>query len=292
MDIILFYYFSMLAKFRNYSVTAEEVYLSQSSLSKRIKSLEDKLGVELFIRNPRSLELTEAGKALLPFAQNISKETEILKQDMNRLKYTDSVLRISATSFLSYYGIMNHITSYINENPDINIGIKEINSEYGMEQLSNDKIDAVIMFNTLPSDKRYNIYPLAKDEMMGIMNRKHELAERPDLTLKELCTQELIVISEHDEPFFKKFLWDELGNAGFHLRIRSYRVWIGAIESILKQSQSVAVLPKRVAERMNHENIIYKKIKGLPEISFSILIKANNNKAVLTDFIKHLNNGK
>ena len=55
MDLILFYYFSMLAKYKHFSIASEEVSLSQSSLSKRIKSLEDKRGVELFIREPRRL---------------------------------------------------------------------------------------------------------------------------------------------------------------------------------------------------------------------------------------------
>ena len=64
MDLILFYYFSVLAEYKNFSVAAEEVYMSQSSLSKRIKSLEDKLGTELFIRRPRSIELTETGRKL------------------------------------------------------------------------------------------------------------------------------------------------------------------------------------------------------------------------------------
>ncbi|MBS1482046.1 MAG: LysR family transcriptional regulator, partial [Clostridium sp.] len=68
MDLSLFYYFTALSKYMNFSTAAEELYLSQSSLSKRIKSLETKLDMELFIRHPRTIELTEAGKAILPYA--------------------------------------------------------------------------------------------------------------------------------------------------------------------------------------------------------------------------------
>ncbi len=288
MDLILFYYFSMLAKYKNFSVAAEEVFLSQSSLSKRIKSLEDKLGVELFIRNPRSIELTKAGRALLPYAQNIARELDALKHNMGALADAASVLRISAISFLSYYGVTARIAAYMNKNPDVAIGIKEMSSDLGLSLLQDGKVDAVMMFHAGPLDGAYDIYPMVKDEMVGIMNKEHALTGRTSITLGDLGNQELILISEHDEPFFQNFVSGELKREGYQPRFHKYKVWIGAIETILKQSQSVAVLPRKVAERMNGDGVVYKNIAGLPAFSFSAVTKINNNKPVLREFIRYL----
>ena len=288
MDLILFYYFSMLAKYKNFSIAAEEVYLSQSSLSKRIKSLEDKLGVELFIRYPRSIELTKAGQALLPYAQNIARELDVMKRNVGAMADADSVLRISAISFLSYYGVTARIASYINENPNAAVGIKEMSSDLGLSLLQDGKVDAVMMFHAGPLGGAYDIYPMAEEEMVAIMNKDHVLSDRDAVTLGDLESQELILISEHDEPFFHDFVVGELKREGYRPRLHKYRVWIGAIETILKQSQSVALLPRKVAERMNGGGVVYKNIEGLPAFSFSVVTKMNNNKPVFRDFIRYL----
>ena len=135
MDLVLLNYFSVLAKCRNFSVAADEVFLSQSSISKRIKGLEDQLGTELFVRNPRSVELTEVGRALLPYARDISDDLELLRRELTSTRNNDSALRIAAISFLSYYGVTNQVASYMNQHTKVNIGLKEIGSHFGLEML-------------------------------------------------------------------------------------------------------------------------------------------------------------
>ena len=55
-------FFMLIEKYKSFSRAAEENYLSQSTISKKIKALEKELGVELFIRAARNTELTDAGK--------------------------------------------------------------------------------------------------------------------------------------------------------------------------------------------------------------------------------------
>lgn len=60
-----------LAKTLNFSETAENLYTSQSTISKQIKSLEKELGQELFERNNKNVALSEYGKLILPNAEKI-----------------------------------------------------------------------------------------------------------------------------------------------------------------------------------------------------------------------------
>ena len=124
--------------------------------------------------------------------------------------------------------------------------------------------------------------------MACIVNRDHTLAGKRVVTMEELCAQELILISEHDEPFLKNFVLEEMGKAGFSPEICRYKVWIGAIETILRQSQRAAVLPRRIAERMESSALVFRKIDGLPGFMFSLVTKSGDNKRVLHDFIKYL----
>lgn len=246
------------------------------------------MDTELFVRHPRSIELTEAGRTILPYAGRISDEYDMMKRALS--KYSDGrrMLRIAAISFLSYYGMMNYISQFVKDKPDINLNIREINSRLGMELLDTDRVDACMMFSKLVSADRYNKYPLVEDEMMAVMNEEHSLAGERKITLEQLGDQELVLISERDEPFFKDFVIEELLSHSIQPKIRAYGVWITAIQTIVKQSNSVSILPQMVADRMRGSGVIYKEIVGFPRFHFSLVTKNDYSKEVLFDFVRYV----
>ena len=63
--------FVVLAETKNFWEASERLYMNQSTLSKHIKSLENELGVELFTRTTRRVELTSYGQTFLPYARTI-----------------------------------------------------------------------------------------------------------------------------------------------------------------------------------------------------------------------------
>jgi DNA-binding transcriptional LysR family regulator len=69
-DTRLLRYFVAVAEHLSFTAAAEELYVAQPSLSRQIKQLEERLGVELFVRTSSSVALTAAGRALLPIARN------------------------------------------------------------------------------------------------------------------------------------------------------------------------------------------------------------------------------
>src|SRR5690625_6449020 len=71
MDIRHLEYFTEVAKHLNFTKAASTLHISQPSLSKTVKSMEEELGVPLFYRSFRQLELTDAGKALLANANHV-----------------------------------------------------------------------------------------------------------------------------------------------------------------------------------------------------------------------------
>lgn len=72
--------FLTLSDVKNFNLAAEKLFLSQPTLSRHIKELEEELGVQLFERSTRRVELTECGQYFLPFAKKIvNAENEYLK---------------------------------------------------------------------------------------------------------------------------------------------------------------------------------------------------------------------
>ena len=75
-------YFLAVARSKNFSRAAEDSYVSQSSLSKQIKALEEELGVELFVRSASGATLTSAGERFLVFAGKAHRDCENILESL------------------------------------------------------------------------------------------------------------------------------------------------------------------------------------------------------------------
>ncbi|MES2536750.1 MAG: LysR family transcriptional regulator [Pseudomonadota bacterium] len=78
MEIRQLRYFLCIAELRNISKSSERLHVAQPALSRQMRQLEDELGVPLFVRGARGVELTEGGLALVPMAAEVIERTEII----------------------------------------------------------------------------------------------------------------------------------------------------------------------------------------------------------------------
>ena len=76
----------LLSKTNNITHTAEQLYISQSTLSKRIRSIEKELSTELLIRSRQGVHFTPAGEVVLKHAQAIMEHKEQMTRDIDSLK--------------------------------------------------------------------------------------------------------------------------------------------------------------------------------------------------------------
>jgi hypothetical protein len=114
--------FEVTARLMNFRAAAEELALSQSAVSRQIQSLEDELGMVLFLRHTRSVELTEAGIVLF---RSVSTMLNQLDLTVQQIRY--SVLRqsIAVTTFASFASmwLIPRLASFQNLYPEIDIRI-------------------------------------------------------------------------------------------------------------------------------------------------------------------------
>ena len=105
-------YFQKVARLENYHYAAEELYVSQPSLSRSMASLENELGVALFEKKGRGVNLTKAGKLFLEYAERILEDCKIATDKMQELasdgggstsdmcfRWRDIIFRIWSNSF-------------------------------------------------------------------------------------------------------------------------------------------------------------------------------------------------
>lgn len=130
---------------KNFSKAAQNLYISQPSLSARIKKIEERIGFLLFDRSTSPLQLTEVGKVYIEAAEEISQIEQRVENYINNLTTLKTGhLSIGASNLFAAYVIPPLITQFKQKFPDIQIQITEGNTAQLETLLSNNSLDFVI----------------------------------------------------------------------------------------------------------------------------------------------------
>lgn len=132
-------------KERSFSKAAQNLFISQPSLSARIKKIEEQMGVPLFDRSTSPLKLTESGKVYIEAAEEIARIEQRVEDYINNLNTLKTGhLSLGASNLFAAYVLPSLITSFKERYPDIDIQITEGNTTELEKLLNNNSLDLVI----------------------------------------------------------------------------------------------------------------------------------------------------
>lgn len=130
---------------KSFSKAAQNLYISQPSLSARIKKIEDQIGVPLFDRSTSPLKLTEIGEIYIKAAKEISQIEQQVEEQINNLTTLKTgQLSVGASNLFAAYAMPQLVTRFKQRFPDIHIRITEGNTTQLESMLSNNYLDFVI----------------------------------------------------------------------------------------------------------------------------------------------------
>lgn len=189
--------FVVLAEIGNFTEASRNLFISQPVLSKHIKIMESDLGVQLFIRNKRNMELSEYGKILLPYARKVVRlQEDYLSALSSKIHDVAGTLTIGSIPAVSHYGIADVIAGFVRENPNISINITEGENGPLIDTLHQKECDFAFVRGI---DERYSDImriPFTNDRMIGVLPADHPLAGKGSISLSELRYEEFILTSE------------------------------------------------------------------------------------------------
>lgn len=157
--------FFEVAKAGNISRAAKELYISQPAISKSISKLEDSLGVILFTRNSRGVQLTEEGKLLFAHTQAAFEALNRGEQELKRVKdFHIGHLRIGVSNTLCKYILLPYLKIFIEKYPHIKITIESQSTAHTVNMLEQQRLDLGLIAR--PSNRR----PLLFSPVMDIQD--------------------------------------------------------------------------------------------------------------------------
>ncbi|MDR3564611.1 MAG: LysR family transcriptional regulator [Negativicutes bacterium] len=194
MEIHQLQYVVEVANQRHFTRAADEISVSQSSLSQQINKLEDELGIKLFNRTTRSVVPTSAGSEFIIYARKILAEIETAKQSMQaHAGLTKGTINIGAITTLESIGFVPLITAFHNAYPGLYLNIHQDGSRRLTELLRLSEINVALLTPPVNEDiDDIYFFPLADDEFVLVTANSHPLAKKGTINLAEAADESFI----------------------------------------------------------------------------------------------------
>ncbi len=194
-----------IAKTRNFTQAAKNLFISQPALSAQIKALEDELGFPLFIRNrKRPIELTEGGRSFVFHAQKVNADLMSMRGALGEFREGGGgEARIGLFLTFGYTCVGKIIEGFRQSHPGIKIFFKIGISSELLDDLKAGVLDVAIVMDSypgqLPVDKSLSHYLVSQSMLAVIANKNHPLATRSSVSLKDL-DGESVLLPSHSSP--------------------------------------------------------------------------------------------
>ena len=194
MELRVLQYFLAVAREENISGAAEFLHLSQPTLSRQLKDLEDELGKQLFIRGNRKITLTEEGMILRKRAEEI---TELVKKTEDEITSSDDTLAgnitIGAGETDGNRFLIKAMKAIQKEYPLVHFHIVSGDKAVITEAIDRGSIDFGIVFGNIDVTK-YDSIPVRYEDTWGVlMRRDAELSRKEFVTAEDLIDKPLII---------------------------------------------------------------------------------------------------
>jgi len=184
--------FSEVSRLGNVSRAAAALNVTQPALTARLQGLERELEVELFVRGARGMTLTDAGRALLPYAQRaIAQVLEGQKAVVDLRSGKTGELFIAAAPAVSTYVLPAILKSFQTSHPRVRIGVRTGHTEEVLEMVLRREVDLGVGRPIRHPDAE--LIPVFDDELVLVVSRHHPFAQRDRIRLQELAEERLIL---------------------------------------------------------------------------------------------------
>ncbi|MFL6606840.1 MAG: LysR family transcriptional regulator [Pseudomonas sp.] len=256
--------FLAVADLGSFSAAAQALHLSQSALSRRVDKLELALGVQLFERTTRRVELSTIGRGFLPRARNVLNEVENALIGFHDLAYrlSGEVTIACVPSAVAYF-LPDVIRQYHAKYPGIRLRVIDESSSAILTVVARGEADFGLTYiGTQDADVVFQ--PLLEESFVVALQVGHPLTERESLTWDDLTTVDYISLAQGSG---NRFLIDQaLANRDIRPRSFCEVKHVPALVSLVEAGLGVGVVPKLAMPAEGHATLVTRPLTN-PAIS-------------------------
>lgn len=200
-------YFQTVAKFGQMTRAAEELHISQSSLSRTIATLEKSIGTQLFDRIGNRIVLNSVGRAFLQRVDRILMDLEDAVQEANAGDRGNIFFAANISGLCTTY-----LDSFLRAHPEVTLQQSLMDPAQMTTALENGTLDCALSFSDISSQQIHWTH-LVDEQMLVLVSWQHPLAEKEQISFQELQGERFLC---NNSGFgVRDILLDQGRNAGF-----------------------------------------------------------------------------
>jgi DNA-binding transcriptional LysR family regulator len=232
--------FEAVARHRNYTKAAAELYLTQPTVSIQIKQLSKTVGMPLVETIGRQLHLTAAGEALLNTCHQVMRQLQHLDQTLLAFQGVEAGTVKLATVESGKCLLVKQFKSFLEQYPGLEVSL-HVGSDAELQDRLRQNEDDFYLFSLPPTSINLATLPYAQSPLQVVASKRHPLAQRKTLTLGDLAKANWIL--REPESSTRQRLETVFAAHGFVLRSNFELSCNESIKASVKANLGIALLP-------------------------------------------------
>ena len=287
MTIVQLEYFLMVANCGNFSIAAEQCFVTQPSLSMQIKNLEEELGVILLDRTRKPVVPTEAGVVVLEGVRETLKAFDYIKESVASLKGEISgVLRLGVIPTIAPYLLHRFVPEFVKKYDKVDLQIKEMKTPDIMKALELDRLDAAIIAGgtctgTVVEEELFD------DKFYAYVSPMNKLYARSTIRIEDIDIEKLMLLSDGN------CLRDQIielcqPRRNAHCNTLFESCSLDTLMRLVDNTDSLTIIPKMAAMYIPEERKSQLKIfaKGATSRKIAVVVRRTYVKQSLVEALK------
>ncbi|OCS87994.1 LysR substrate-binding domain-containing protein [Caryophanon tenue] len=254
MDIRQLEYFVEVAKQLSFTKAAAVLHVSQPSISKTIQQIEAELGVPLFYRSSKQLELTDAGQAVLVNALQVLSAFKNMRSELSDLMdLKKGRIRIGIPPIIGAEFFSKLISVYKEQHPYVEILLSEVGTKRIRQDIEAGELDVGLVCSIHSTNENLQVIPFLKDPLQLIVHDSHPLAQQSSITMAQL-QHETFIMYRKDFVLYDRII-EECTKNGFFPTIACETTQKDLFIELVHAKVGIALLPAKIAAKIPYPDI-------------------------------------
>jgi len=251
---------------QSFSRAAEQLFITQPAVSKRISALENQLNTRLFDRIGKTVQLTEAGRALLPSAQRILAELEESRRAIGNLnRQVAGTLKLATSHHIGLHRLPPVLREFTTRYPEVDLDIRFMDSEEACSSVLKGEVELAIA--TLPEQDWQHLISqtIWHDPLDIVISAQHPMAKQLNLSIDTLRSLPAILPARN--TFTRVLLEQALGLNEQNLNIALETNYLETIKMMVSIGLGWSVLPVSMLSadisRLDIQGVEFERLLGV-----------------------------
>lgn len=277
-------YFCMLAEELHFGRSAERLNITPPSLSQQISRLERQLGVKLFDRSPRSVELTEHGRHLLPLARRLQDDHDrVLDWGKQIRTQSDApMLRVGVVAAGAGTLTTAAIAATLQRVPDARIEMRRMGFFEVFEELEKGRVD-VVFAPPVPSPPRVRSEPMWQEPRVLVVRTDHRLSERDTISISETADEVFVTVGSGPPEVVNWWVVDPRPDGSRPRRGPTADSVEGLLE-LVAAGAGVNIAGQSAARNYRRAELAFVRIEDIPPARIHLLSLRDNRSRMVQTF--------